>query len=111
MKIKLMFPMAGPKGCFKEGSVVEMEEKSALHLIETGQATDEEGKVVKSKPEPENSPVVETATKPQAVQTADSQKGKAHANKKDKSSDSSDSASGDESASKEPSKNSDSVNG
>lgn len=102
MKIKLMFPMAGPQGCYKEGSEIEMEDESAKYLIETGQATDVEGKVVKSKPEPFKNPVVETATKPQAVQVADSPKGKGHAKQKNQPSDSSDSATGDSSDGKEP---------
>lgn len=38
MKIKMLTTMAGPHGCANEGQVLELDEHSALHLIENGYA-------------------------------------------------------------------------
>jgi hypothetical protein len=38
MKVKINQPMAGPDGAYRAGEIVELDDKTAKKLIETGQA-------------------------------------------------------------------------
>jgi len=43
MKVILNQSMAGPNGCFPAGATVDLPKESALHLLETHQATPAKG--------------------------------------------------------------------